>query len=108
MDPLKTRPILTGWEFTMEPYPSGQFGFIDDPDRQFGNDSVWTRTRTRRDGPEPLLTLHSIDAQYQNVAVTAPRSLLPSKAASLLYMNSSEQITFQLSCLLIQKSLTLR
>jgi hypothetical protein len=56
-DPLTTRPILTGWEFTMEPYPSGQFGFIDDPDRQFGNGSVWTRTRTRSDGPEPLLTL---------------------------------------------------
>jgi len=42
----------------MEPYPSGQFGFIDDPDRQFGNGSVWTRTRTQSDGPEPLLTLH--------------------------------------------------
>jgi len=41
----------------MEPYPSGQCGFIDDPDRQFGNGSVWTRTRTRSDGPEPLLTL---------------------------------------------------
>jgi hypothetical protein len=45
-DPLTTRPILTGWEFTMELYLSGQFGFIDDPDRQFGNGSVWTRTRT--------------------------------------------------------------
>ena len=56
-DPLTTRPIQTGWEFTMEPYPSGQFGFIDDPDRQFGNGSVWTRTRTQSDGPEPLLTL---------------------------------------------------
>ena len=41
----------------MEPYLSGQFGFIDEPDRQFGNGSVWTRTRTRSDGPEPLLTL---------------------------------------------------
>jgi len=56
-DPLTTRPIQTGWEFTMEPYPSGQFGFIDDPDRQFGNGSVWTRTRTRSDRPEPWLTL---------------------------------------------------
>jgi len=56
-DRLTTRPIQTGWEFTTEPYPSGQFGFIDDPDRQFGNGSVWTRTRTRSDGPEPLLTL---------------------------------------------------
>jgi len=56
-DPLTTRPIQTGWEFTMEPCPSGQFGFIDDPDRQFGNGSVWTRTWTRSNGPEPLLTL---------------------------------------------------
>jgi hypothetical protein len=56
-DPLTTRPIQTGWEFTMEPYPSGQFGFINDQDRQFGNCSVWTQTRTRSDGPEPLLTL---------------------------------------------------
>jgi hypothetical protein len=39
-DPLTTLPLQTGWEFTMEPYPSGQFGFIDDPDGQFGNGSV--------------------------------------------------------------------
>jgi hypothetical protein len=45
-DPLTTRSIQTGWEFTMESYLSGQFGFIDDPDRQFGNGSGWTRTRT--------------------------------------------------------------
>jgi hypothetical protein len=56
-DPLITRPIQTGWEFTFEPYPSGQFGYIDDLDHQFGNSSVWTRTRTRSDGLEPLLTL---------------------------------------------------
>jgi hypothetical protein len=55
-DRLTTRPIQTGWGFPMEPYPSGQFGFIDDPDRQFRNGSVWTRTRTQSDGPEPLLT----------------------------------------------------
>jgi hypothetical protein len=41
----------------MEPHPSGQFGIIDDPDRQFGNGSVWTWTRTRSDGSELLLTL---------------------------------------------------
>jgi len=41
----------------MEPYPSGQFGFIDDPDRQFGSSLVWTRIWTRSDGLEPLLTL---------------------------------------------------
>jgi hypothetical protein len=40
----------------MELYPSGQFRFIDDPDRQFGNSSVSTRTRTRCGGPEPLIT----------------------------------------------------
>jgi hypothetical protein len=58
-NPLTTNPIQTGWEFTMEIYPNRQFGFIDDPDCQFGNGSVWTWTRTRAqsDGPEPLLTL---------------------------------------------------
>jgi len=56
-DPLTTLPLQTGSEFTMEPYPSRQLGFIDDPDRQFGNGSVWTWTRTQSDGPEPLLTL---------------------------------------------------
>jgi len=56
-DPLITRPIRTGWEFAIEPYPNWRFGFIDNPDRQFGNGSGWTRTRTRTDGPEPLLTL---------------------------------------------------
>jgi len=56
-NPLTTRPIQTGWEFSMELYRSGLFGFIDDLDRQFGNGSVWFRTRTRSDGPEPLLTL---------------------------------------------------
>jgi hypothetical protein len=56
-DPLTTCPIQECWEFTMKPYPGGQFGFIDDPDRQFGTSSVWPRTWTRSDGPEPLLTL---------------------------------------------------
>jgi len=74
-DPLKTRPIQTGWEFTMEPYPSGQFGFIHDTDHQFGNGLVWTGIRTRSDGPEPLVTLcqannglHSVDAHSQDRA----------------------------------------
>jgi hypothetical protein len=57
-NPLTTRPIQTGWEFTMEPYPSGQFGFIDVPDRQFGNGLVRTWTQTRSDSTEPLLTLN--------------------------------------------------
>jgi hypothetical protein len=45
MDPLTTQPIQTDWEFTMKPYPSGQFGLIDNLDCQLGNGSVWTRTR---------------------------------------------------------------
>ena len=45
----------------MEPYPSGQFGFIDNPDRQFRNGSVWTRIRIRSDGPKPLLTVAITD-----------------------------------------------
>jgi hypothetical protein len=65
MDPLgdllTTRPILTGWEFTLKPCPSEQFRFIDDPDRQFGNGSFWTQTQTRSDGAEPLLTLTTDD-----------------------------------------------
>jgi len=58
MDPLgyllTTHPIQTREEFTLEPYPSGQFGCIDNPDRQFGEGSVEARTRTRSDCPEPL------------------------------------------------------
>jgi hypothetical protein len=57
MDPLTPGPIQTGWEFTIERYPSWRFGFIENPDRQFGNGSVWTRTWTVSDGPQPLLTL---------------------------------------------------
>jgi hypothetical protein len=45
-NPLTPRPIQMSWEFTMEPYLSGKFGIIDDPDCQFGKGSVWTRTRT--------------------------------------------------------------
>jgi hypothetical protein len=39
-NPLTTRPIQTGWEFTMQLYPTGQLGFIDNPDRHFGNSLV--------------------------------------------------------------------
>ena len=56
-DPLTTRPIQTGWEIRIEPYPNRRFGCVDNPDRQFGNSSVLTWTRTRSDGPELLLTL---------------------------------------------------
>jgi len=56
-NPLKTCPIQTGRKMSMEPYPNRQFGFNDDPDRQSGSGSVPTCTRTRSDGPDPLLTL---------------------------------------------------
>ena len=41
----------------MEPYMSGQLGFIDNQDRQFGNGTVWTLSQTRNHSPEPLLTI---------------------------------------------------
>jgi len=56
-NPLTTCTIQMSWVFTTELYPSGQFGFIDDPDHQFGNGSVWTRTQTISEGPEPFLLL---------------------------------------------------
>jgi hypothetical protein len=59
-DTLRTRPIQMGWEMSIEPYPKRQFRNIDDPDRQFGDGSVLTRTLTRSDGPEPLLTLAAV------------------------------------------------
>jgi hypothetical protein len=56
-NPLRTRAIQTGTEESMEMYPDRQVGFIGNPDRQSGSGSVPTRTRTRSDGPDPLLTL---------------------------------------------------
>jgi len=35
-NPLSTRPIQKGGEYSMQPYQNGRFGFIDDPDRQIG------------------------------------------------------------------------
>jgi len=56
-DPLTTRPIQLGWEYTIDLYPSWRFGFIDNLDCQFGSGSGLTRIQTQSDGPEPLLTL---------------------------------------------------
>jgi hypothetical protein len=56
-DPLTTCSNQTGWQFTSELYPSRQFRIIDNPDRQFCNNLIWTCTRTQSEGPEPLLTL---------------------------------------------------
>jgi hypothetical protein len=56
-NPLRTRPIQTGMEMTMERDPNRQFRFIDDPDHQSGSGSVPTGTPTRSDGPDPLQTV---------------------------------------------------
>jgi len=55
-NPLTTSPIHTGCEISIELYPNWWFGCIDDPDCQFGNKSVPTRTRPRSTGPELSLT----------------------------------------------------
>lgn len=54
---VTTRPIQKGCKLTIKPYSSGRFRIIDDWYRQFGNNSVWTLTRTQPAGPEPLLTV---------------------------------------------------
>jgi len=59
-DPLTTQPIQMGCEISIEPYPSWRFRCIGSQDRKFGDSSVWTRTRTRSDSPEPLLPLTMI------------------------------------------------
>jgi len=64
-DPLTTRPIRMGWEFTMGLCPSWQFRIIDSPDRQVGNSWGLTPTQTRSDGPEPFLTLTTPAASEQ-------------------------------------------
>ena len=55
--PSDNPPNSDGWEVSHRKYPSWRFGFIDNPDYQFSNGSVWTLTRIRSDGPEPLLPL---------------------------------------------------
>ena len=56
-NPLSTRPIQTGRELSIEPYPNGWIGFIENLVSQFGAGSVPTQARTHSNGPEPLLTL---------------------------------------------------
>jgi len=50
----------------------------------------------------------SVDAHFQNVAVTVSISLLPIKAAHILVMDNSDQIGFQLTYLALKISLRLR
>jgi len=59
-NPLTTCPIQTGCEMCFKPYPNWWFRCFDDPDRQFGNGSVPTRTGTWSPCLEPLLTLIQI------------------------------------------------
>jgi len=61
-DPLTTRSFQTPCEFNIEPYPCRQVPSIDNPDRQFGNSSVWTWPRIRSDSPEPLLSLDPVNS----------------------------------------------
>jgi len=75
-DPLTTRQIQMGWGFTIEPYPGWRFGCIDNPDLEFVNGSVPTRTRSCSDGLEPLLTLGIPDIQI--LGATAFDNLLAS------------------------------
>ena len=81
-NPLSTRPSQTGRECCIEPYPNGLFRLVDNPDRQFGTGSVPTRTQTRSDGPETLLTVsvskephlhHSID--YDKYIASNPQAI---------------------------------
>jgi len=75
-DQLTIRPIQPVWEFTIEPYASGQFWFIDDPEGQFGNGSVWTRTQIRSDSAEPLLTLPDLCINWSTHAVSPSASMM--------------------------------
>jgi len=69
-DQPTTRQIQTGWEFTIKPYPRWQFWPIDNQDPQFANNLILTWTRPWSNGPEPLLTLLSIDARFvRNVGI---------------------------------------
>ena len=56
-NPLTTHPIQTGWEISIELCLNWRFRCIDNPDRQFVNGYVPTRTQTRSDDAEPFLTL---------------------------------------------------
>jgi len=85
-DPLTTGPIQTGWEICIEPYPNQRFGCVDNPDRQFGNVSVLTRTRTRSDGPELLLTLVWTSGTSSSIPAHLSSSLVTS---SILFRPSS-------------------
>jgi len=86
-DPLTTRPIETGWEFTIELYPSWLFRFIDNPDSHFGKGSLSTRTQTRSDSPEPLLQPRVVHFGYPKM------NHLSHKSEWIWRMGSSDNFT---------------
>jgi len=53
--PLTTHPIQTNSEISIEPYQIWRIRSIANQDSQFAKGSDPTRSRTRTDGPEPLL-----------------------------------------------------
>ena len=59
-NPVTTHPIQTAWEISIERYRNWQFRCIDDPDCQFDNGLVSTRSRIGSDSSAPLLTLHTV------------------------------------------------
>jgi hypothetical protein len=63
-DPLRTLLIQTSSQLTGGPYLIGRPGFIDNPDHQWGNSSVWTRTWTRSGGLPLLLTPAQTAGQF--------------------------------------------
>jgi hypothetical protein len=88
-DPLRTHPFQTGREMSIETYPNRPFGFNDDPDRQFGDGSVLTWTRTRGDGPEPLLTLALLHQQNVNRLGRNTQSSQTLRATSAMLLSTS-------------------
>ena len=82
----------------MEPYPSGQFGFIDDLVCRFGRGSVWTRTGTRSDSPELLLTLTLTTPiyhhQHRQLSVIKPKKV----RSNILFLSATASWSGQFSC----------
>jgi len=92
-DPQRTRPIQMGWEVTIKLYLNWRFGFIDNPDRQFGNGLVCTRIRTWCDGPVLLLTLFTVEREQSwfwawAVLCGCKLTILSANLSNLLSLNT--------------------
>ena len=57
LDPNMGPHFFCGSKKLGGPDPKLRFGSNDDPNRVFENGSVWTRTRPKHRGSDPLLTL---------------------------------------------------